>query len=55
MWVEEGKDKQMTIKVDLEKTYDRIRWEFVKNTLIDVGFPHNLIRVIMHCISSCTM
>lgn len=55
MRVKKGKDRWMAIKVDLEKAYDWIRWEFVEDTLNDVSFSHNFIRVIIHCISSCTM
>lgn len=45
----------MAFKVDLKKTYDRIRLEYVDDTILDVGFPPNLIKVIMHCISSYSM
>lgn len=32
----------MVIKVDLEKTYNRIRWDFFEGTLVDAGFPSSL-------------
>ncbi|XP_041995567.1 uncharacterized protein LOC121745649 [Salvia splendens] len=37
----------MAIKVDLEKAYDRLRWDFVEDTLSDLGVPSQLARVIM--------
>ncbi|KAH1081880.1 hypothetical protein J1N35_021641 [Gossypium stocksii] len=37
----------MVVKVDLEKAYDRIRWDFLKDTLIDVGFPMAFVSIIM--------
>lgn len=33
----------MAIKLDLEKAYDRLKWELVKDTLIDVGIPDNFV------------
>lgn len=29
----------MAIKIDLEKAYDRLHWEIVKETLEDIHFP----------------
>ncbi|KAL4342202.1 hypothetical protein GQ457_08G025410 [Hibiscus cannabinus] len=48
------KSKQgwMAIKVDLEKAFGRICWDFLRETLLDVGFPPSLVRIIMHCVSS---
>ncbi|XP_061362742.1 uncharacterized protein LOC133306440 [Gastrolobium bilobum] len=31
----------MTVKVDLEKSYDKISWEFLKDTLVDIEFSPN--------------
>ena len=45
-----GRTRYMVIKIDLEKTYDRIKWEFVKKTLVDVGIPS-----ILECISFASM
>ncbi|KAL9412228.1 hypothetical protein AB3S75_045787 [Citrus x aurantiifolia] len=45
----------MAIKVDLEKAYDRLSWEFIKETLEFVGLPTNFIRIIMECITSGSM
>lgn len=42
----------MAIKVDLEKAYDRVRWEFIHDSLIDAHLPQNLIDIIMRCTSS---
>lgn len=46
-----GNKGGMVIKLDLEKTYDRMEWSFVQNTLIDAGLLSSLIRVIMNCVT----
>ncbi|KAE8687020.1 hypothetical protein F3Y22_tig00111027pilonHSYRG00770 [Hibiscus syriacus] len=45
----------MAIKVDLEKDFDHLRWDFIQDSLTDDGFPASTIRVIMHCITSASM
>lgn len=45
----------MVIKIDLEKAYDRLSWEFIRETMVDIGFPDHLINVIWHCITTPTM
>ena len=39
----------MVLKVDLEKAYDRVRWDFLLETLTLAGHPPNLVKVIMQC------
>ncbi|CAL1412960.1 unnamed protein product [Linum trigynum] len=45
-----GKKRGMVLKVDLEKAYDRLRWDFLRDTLIEVGLPSSWIRGIMYCV-----
>ena len=42
----------MTIKIDLEKTYDRLSWQFIRDTLHKLGFPRQWEDNIMHCVES---
>ena len=42
----------MTIKIDLEKTYDKLEWGFIKDTLSLFNVPEYLGKVIMSCIST---
>lgn len=42
----------MSIKIDLEKAYDRIKWSFVRNMLIDIRFPNDFVNLVWQCISS---
>ena len=50
-----GKVGWVAIKVDLEKTYDRLNWGFIVDTLKDTGIPSRLQIVIRRCISSSSM
>jgi hypothetical protein len=47
-----GNKMFMSIKIDLEKAYDRLNWKFVENCLNECKFSRNLINIIQHCISS---
>ncbi|KAK5772898.1 hypothetical protein PVK06_049200 [Gossypium arboreum] len=49
------KRKWMAIKIDLEKAYDRVRWEFIEASLRAAGIPDYLINVIMPSISNVSM
>ena len=44
----------MVVKIDLEKTYDRLEWSFIKMVLEHFGFPKNITNLIMNCISTTT-
>lgn len=46
-----GKEGYMEIKVDLEKAYDRIEWNFIHKVLQAYLFPNRLITLIMSCVS----
>lgn len=45
----------MAVKLDLEKAYDRLEWNFVMETLLILGIPENLRNLIFHCISSASL
>ncbi|KAL4271913.1 hypothetical protein GQ457_13G011540 [Hibiscus cannabinus] len=36
----------MAIKVDLEKAFDRLRWDFIQDSLYDVGFTPGIIPLV---------
>ena len=39
-------------KLDLEKAFDNVNWDFLSSTLQDFGFPDIIIKLIMHCVTS---
>lgn len=47
----------MISKIDMEKAYDRMEWDFVEETLGDANIPQALIKAIMKLIqkSSCRL
>lgn len=45
----------MVIKIDLEKAYDRLSWDFIRDTLEEVGFNEEWIRNLMNCIEALKM
>lgn len=50
-----GREGWMAIKVDLEKAYDRRWWDFIEETLYDVGLPLKFVQAVMLCVSTCSM
>lgn len=50
-----GKNVSMILKIDLEKAFDKIEWSFIRNTLIYFGFAHNIINLIMSCVSTSSI
>jgi hypothetical protein len=40
------------IKLDMAKAYDRLEWIFINNTLLSMGFPSNLVKTIMNCVTT---
>lgn len=45
----------LVIKIDLEKAYDWVRWEFIETSLQDTGILIFLINVIMSTITNSTI
>ncbi|XP_028805357.1 uncharacterized protein LOC114760258 [Neltuma alba] len=45
----------MVVKIDLEKAYDRIWWDFIFDCLSELNIPTYLCKVIEACVSSPSM
>ncbi|XP_074271092.1 secreted RxLR effector protein 78-like [Silene latifolia] len=43
---------RIMLKIDLQKAYDSVEWEFLKRMLECLGFPVSLTNLIMECVSS---
>ena len=52
LYRKKGKVGYMAVKLDLEKAYDRLEWNFIHKVLQAFHFPPKLTRIIMSCISS---
>ncbi|CAL1358712.1 unnamed protein product [Linum trigynum] len=50
-----GKKGGLILKIDLEKAYDMLRWDFLCDTLMEVGLPSSWIRCIMYCVEQNKM
>lgn len=50
-----SKKGEVMFKLDLEKAYDKVDWEFLKQMLTIFGFPEDIISLIMHGISSMSI
>lgn len=46
MRLKKGETGWMAIKVDLEKAYDRLRWEFIMETLTEIGFKESFVGLL---------
>lgn len=41
------KARGMVLKIDFEKAYDRVRWDFIEQVMIGKGFPQKWINWVM--------
>ncbi|XP_056688793.1 uncharacterized protein [Spinacia oleracea] len=51
----QGGKGYMAIKIDFEKAYDRLRWSFIRDTLMQMNLPLLLINVIMECVTTSNL
>lgn len=55
MRTKQGAGGWMAIKIDLEKAFDRLKWEFIEDTLFNANLPPRLVRLIMSCLTTSSM
>ena len=49
-----GKEGFMALKLDMSKTYDRVKWKFLERILLQMGFQESWVAMIMQCVSIVT-
>ncbi|KAL0403885.1 UNVERIFIED_CONTAM: putative mitochondrial protein [Sesamum radiatum] len=42
----------MALKLDVNKAYDKVKWSFLEQVMVKLGFPPPFIRLVMLCVSS---
>lgn len=47
-----GRKGIIAIKIDPEKAYGSLRWDFIHENLYLAGFPSNIIQLIMQCVTN---
>ena len=47
-----SKKAEMGIKIDMQKAYDRVEWDFLEATLIKMGFCSKWTSMVMKCVQS---
>ena len=51
----QGRKGFMAIKIDFEKAYDRLRWAFIRDSLLELCLPQLMVDLIMNCITSAKL
>ena len=46
------RDGLVTLKLDISKAYDRVKWLFLKQTMLKLGFAQSWVDLIMWCITT---
>lgn len=49
------KKKDVTYKIDLEKSYGHTNWTYLQTCVREFGFPTITLILIMHCVTSYTL
>lgn len=49
------KKGDVAYKINLEKAYDNVEWDFLRGCLLDFGFPTSTVTLIMFYVSSSSL
>ncbi|KAL0312259.1 UNVERIFIED_CONTAM: hypothetical protein Sradi_5625200 [Sesamum radiatum] len=47
-----GKKGCVSLKLDVSKAYDRVKWRFLESVLLRLGFHHKFVHLIMSCVTT---
>ena len=49
-----GKDGFMTIKLDMSKAYNKVKWDFIERVMRRMGFHEKWVGCVLNCITTVT-
>ncbi|KAG6413120.1 hypothetical protein SASPL_125821 [Salvia splendens] len=54
-WLKKTRQKAAILKLDFQKAYDTVRWDFLEETLVGMGFGRKWIIWIIECVRTASM
>ena len=49
-----GKEREMALKLDMSKAYDRVEWRCLEQIMLKLGFTKRWVALVMQCINTVT-